>query len=108
MGQMGINLQRVDAIYTFSEGGRSPELASKLRLMHVKWAAQTPLLEKVDVKTSPLGANGAINTLWREMLQALIGRKNAVLKLRRPRRAPVARVPGLRTASSPTPFEKGG
>ena len=27
-------------------------------------AAQTPLLDKIDVKTFPLGANGAINTLW--------------------------------------------
>jgi hypothetical protein len=44
-------------------------------IMHGKRAAQTPLPEKVDGETSPLGANGSINTLWREMLQALIGRQ---------------------------------
>jgi hypothetical protein len=39
-------------------------------VMHRKRAAQTLFLEKLDVKACPLGANGAIKTLWREMLQA--------------------------------------
>ena len=39
-------------------------------------AAQTAVLEEVDVKTCPLVANGALDTLWREMLQALIRRRN--------------------------------
>ena len=45
-------------------------------IMHRKRAAQTPVLLKLDVKTCPLGANGAIKTLWRETLQALIRRQN--------------------------------
>ena len=44
--------------------------------MHGKRAAQTPLLEKLDVKTCSVGLSGAINTLWREMLQAPIRRQN--------------------------------
>ena len=42
-------------------------------IMHGKRAAQTPLLEKLEVKTCPLVA---INTLWREIFQALIGLQN--------------------------------
>ena len=66
MGQMGINLRLLDVM-----AGR---VLSVLRKS--KKAAQTPLLEKLDVKACPLGANRAIKTLWREMLEALIGRQN--------------------------------
>jgi hypothetical protein len=41
-----------------------------------KRAAQAPSLEKLHVRTCPSGANGAINRLWREMLQALLGRQH--------------------------------
>ena len=74
MDKTGINLQRVDAIYT-SKAERALSFLPAL-IMHVKRAAQTALLEKLDVKTCPAGANGAINTLWRGMLQVLIGRQN--------------------------------
>ena len=48
-------------------------------IMHRTSAARTPFLEKLDVKTCPLGANGAIRPLWREMLKALIARQNEPL-----------------------------
>ena len=49
-------------------------------------AAQTPSLEELDVKTCPLEANGALDTPWRGMLQALIRRQNEPL-VRPPQKA---------------------
>ena len=49
------------------------------RIVSGKRAAQTPLGEKLDVQMCPLGVNGAINTLRREMLETLIGRQNDLL-----------------------------
>ena len=70
-------------------------------------AAQTPLLEELHVKTCPLGSNGALDTLWREMLHALIRWQNDPLgrpsQLSVPVNAATASVAELRKAEN-APF----
>ena len=70
MDQMGINLQDL-YLWRFIPVAKAEKALSLLPalIMHEKRAAQLAVLEKLDAKTCPLGANGAIGTLGSEMLQ---------------------------------------